>query len=315
MKDSRNREIDYLRLSVTDRCNLRCVYCMPPEGVDLVPRDRVLTVEETVRLTGIITSALGITKVRVTGGEPLVRRGVTDIIRGISSLGIPELVLTTNGILLEAMAEELAEAGIQRVNVSLDSLRDSRLRKITGRDLELARMEAGIRAAAGSGMSPVKVNCVVMRGWNDDEIPDFLKWGERMGLTVRFIEHMPSRMQGDVLVSGDGILERAGALGTVERLDNNGGTAGRYMIRGAGIVFGIIAPLSESMCRTCSRVRLSAEGTLYPCLSLDTGTPLRELLRNGAEEESIGEAARRAVFRKPVSHGGCFQTRMWKVGG
>lgn len=315
MKDSRNREIDYLRLSVTDRCNLRCVYCMPSEGVSLVPRDRVLSVEETVRLTDIVTSALGITKVRITGGEPLVRRGVTDIIRGISSLGVPELVLTTNGVLLEAMAEELAGAGIQRVNVSLDSLRDSRLRRIAGRDLELARVEAGIAAAAGSGMSPVKVNCVVMRGWNDDEIPDFLRWGERMGLTVRFIEHMPSRMQGGVLVSRDGILERAGALGEVERLESDGGTAGRYLVRPAGIVFGIIAPLSDSMCRTCSRVRLSAEGTLYPCLSVDTGTPLRELLRSGSEEKTIGDAARRAVFQKPVSHGGCFQTKMWKVGG
>lgn len=315
MKDSRNREIDYLRLSVTDRCNLRCVYCMPPEGVGLVPRDRVLTVEETVRLTGIITRALGIGKVRITGGEPLVRRGVTDIIRGISSLEVRELVLTTNGVLLESMAEELAEAGIQRVNVSLDSLRDSRLRRITGRDMELSRMEASIRAAAGSGLSPIKVNCVVMRGWNDDEIPDFLKWGERMGLEVRFIEHMPSRMREDVLVSRDGIMERAGALGTVEMLENSGGTAGRYVIPGAGIRFGIIAPLSDDMCRTCSRVRLSAEGTLYPCLSMDTGAPLRELLRNGSEEGSIGEAARRAVFHKPASHGGCFQTRMWKVGG
>lgn len=315
MKDSRNREIDYLRLSVTDRCNLRCVYCMPPKGVTLVPRDRVLTVEETVRLTGIITAALGIRKIRVTGGEPLVRRGVTDIIRGISSLGVPELVLTTNGVLLEAMAEELAGAGIQRVNVSLDSLRDKRLDRITGKNMKLSRMEAGIRAAAGSGMSPVKVNCVVMRGWNDDEIPDFLRWGERMGLTVRFIEHMPSRMVEDVLVPRDEIIERAGVLGTVERLENGGGTAGLYMIRGTGIIFGIIAPLSDNMCRTCSRVRLSAEGTLYPCLSVDTGTSLRELLRNGSEEESIAEAARRTVFSKPVSHGGCFQTKMWKVGG
>lgn len=315
MKDSRNREIDYLRLSVTDRCNLRCVYCMPSEGVSLVPRDRVLSVEETVRLTDIVTSALGITKVRITGGEPLVRGGVTDIIRGISSLGVPELVLTTNGVLLEAMAEELAGAGIQRVNVSLDSLRDSRLRRIAGRDMELARVEAGIAAAARAGMSPVKVNCVVMRGWNDDEIPDFLRWGERMGLTVRFIEHMPSRMVEDVLVPRDEILERAGFLGTVERQENGGSTAGRYMIRGTGIIFGIIAPLSDGMCRKCSRVRLSAEGTLYPCLSVDAGTPLRELLRSGSEVETIAEGARRAVFDKPVSHGGCFQTKMWKVGG
>ncbi len=315
MKDSLGREIDYLRLSLTDRCNLRCVYCMPPSGVELVSHDDILRVEETVRLTGIITGALGIRKIRVTGGEPLVRRGVTDIIRGISELGVEEIALTTNGVLLECMAGELAEAGIQRVNVSIDSLRDGRLRAISRGDLSLARIESGIRSAMAAGMDPVKVNFVVLRGWNDDEICDMLLWGVELGLRVRFIEHMPSMLPADSFVPRDEILEHASALGRVRRMGRGRGTASLYRIEGADIVFGIVAPHSDDICSSCSRVRLSAEGVLYTCLSSREGVPLRDLLRDGAEDEEIAGMVREAVLNKKASHGGCFQTEMWKVGG
>jgi cyclic pyranopterin phosphate synthase len=315
MRDSRNREIDYLRLSVTDRCNLRCVYCMPPSGVELVSHDDILSVEETVRLAGIITRALGIRKVRITGGEPLVRKGVTEIIRGISRFGVEELALTTNGILLGGMAEELSGAGVRRVNVSLDSLRDERIGRITRSRVTLSDIESGIRRAADAGMTPVKVNCVVIRGWNDDETVDFLRWGRDMGLTVRFIEHMPSMLPVESFVPRDEILDRASALGTVHRMEPEGETAGRYRIGDTGMVFGIVAPHSDDICRTCRRIRLSAEGVLYPCLSRSAGTPLRDLLRRGSDDEKISETVRETVLRKPEGHGGCFQTEMWKIGG
>lgn len=315
MKDSLGREIDYLRLSVTDRCNLRCIYCMPPSGVELVSHDWILTVEETVRLAGILTSVLDLRKIRITGGEPLVRKGVLDIIRGVRSAGIDELVLTTNGVLLGDMAMEIAQAGIQRVNVSLDSLRDSRLTRISRGALSLSTVESGIKKAQGAGMIPVKVNCVVLRDYNDDEITDFLLWGSEMGLTVRFIEHMPHMLPDDCFVSRDEILEKASGLGTVQRAAGAGETAGIYRIPERNIRFGVVAPHSDDMCASCRRVRLSASGDLFTCLSSSEGTPLRDMLRRGADDCAVAETVRSAVLEKPESHGGCFRTEMWKVGG
>jgi cyclic pyranopterin phosphate synthase len=314
MKDSSGREIDYLRLSVTDRCNLRCIYCMPPSGIEAVSHDDILRVEETVRLTGIIDSVLQLRKIRITGGEPLVRKGVTEIIKGISPLG-KELVLTTNGVLLGEMAHELSAAGIQRVNVSIDSLRDDRLRSISRSDLKLSTIEAGIRRASAAGMVPVKVNCVVLRGWNDDEICDILQWGRELGVRVRFIEHMPSMLPSGSFVPGEEILAAASRLGSVRRMGRTRGTASLYAIDDMDIVFGIVAPHSDGFCSTCSRVRLSARGVLHTCLSEINGVPLRDLLRGGAEDGEISRVVRDAVFRKPASHGGCFQTEMWRVGG
>lgn len=315
MRDALGREISYLRVSVTDRCNLRCVYCMPPSGVHLVSHEDILSVEETVRLTSIITGALGIKKIRITGGEPLVRKGVTEIIRGISGFGIPELTLTTNGLLLGVMAGELADAGIQRVNVSLDSLRDRRIEKISRRRVQLTDIESGIGAASTAGLSPVKVNCVIMRGWNDDEIVDFLEWGHLHGLTVRFIEHMPSILTGDVFMSRDEILERASVLGKVECFDSSDSTSGYYSIDNRGILFGIVAPYSDQICGSCNRIRLSAEGVLYTCLASGNGTPLKQHLRLGSDETLIGGIVRKAVLEKPDSHGGCVHADMWKIGG
>ena len=208
MRDALGRQIDYLRLSVTDRCDLRCVYCMPEVGVPLVGHADVLTVDETVRAAGLVRDAAGIRKIRITGGEPLVRRGLIAIVEGLSSLGFDELTLTTNGVLLGDHAAPLATAGVQRVNVSLDSLIDHRLAAISRRPLKLSDLEDSIRRAQKAGLAPVRINCVVLGGWNDDEIPAMLLWGERMGVTVRFIEHMPSRLEEDCLdrlsrVNGD----------------------------------------------------------------------------------------------------------------
>ncbi|MEN8208631.1 MAG: GTP 3',8-cyclase MoaA [Candidatus Fermentibacteria bacterium] len=314
MRDSKGREIDYLRLSVTDRCNIRCIYCMPESGVPLVSHNDILSVDETIRLCGIIMNAADIRKVRITGGEPLVRKGVLDIVRGISDLNPDELVLTTNGLLFQSMAVQLADAGINRVNISLDSLRDDRLSRISRRDMNLKEIEDAVKAAFDAGLHPVKVNCVVMRDINDDEIDDFIRWSWRIGVTVRFIEHMPSRLSEDTFVSRDEIIGKASVIGKIVRRDDSG-TSGIYSYADTGQTFGIIAPFSDPMCSSCSRIRLSALGTLHSCLAEKEGVSLKEPLRNAAEEEVISEIVRRTVMRKPDSHGGCVQAKMWKIGG
>jgi len=314
MKDAAGREIDYLRLSVTDRCNLRCIYCMPEEGIPLVEHDDILTVEETLELTGLIITEVGIRKVRITGGEPLVRKGLPGIVRGLSGMKLRELVMTTNGLLLKAKAQELADAGIQRFNVSLDSLDPARLRSITRGDANLDSIEAAITAAAEATGRRVKVNCVVMRGINSGEIADFLLWSRRMNVTVRFIEHMPSILPSGVFFSRDDMLKAAGELGKVEPAGESG-TALHYRIAGMDLEFGVIAPFSRPVCSSCNRIRLSAQGELHTCLAGGPAVSLRELLRGGASRDSISTVLRRAVEGKPESHGGCVSTDMWRIGG
>ena len=314
MRDSRGREINYLRLSVTDRCNMRCIYCMPESGIPLVSHKDVLSVDETIRLCGIIMMAADIRKVRITGGEPLVRKGVLDIVGGISDLNPGELVLTTNGLLLRSMAKQLADAGIERVNISLDSLKDERIKRISRRDVSLNDIEEAVTAAFDAGLDPVKINCVVMRDINDDEIEDFIRWSGEAGVTVRFIEHMPSRLSEDTFVSRDEIIEKASVHGEIVR-QNDDGTAGIYSFGDSGQTFGIIAPFSDLMCSSCSRIRLSVLGTLHSCLAKEEGIPLKELLRSDAGDEIISDTVRRAVINKPDSHGGCVQAKMWKIGG
>ncbi|MCK4806494.1 MAG: GTP 3',8-cyclase MoaA [Candidatus Aegiribacteria sp.] len=314
MRDSKGREIDYLRLSVTDRCNIRCIYCMPESGIPLVSHDDVLSVDETVQLSGIIMKAAGVRKVRITGGEPLVRKGLLDIVRGVSGHCPEELVLTTNGLLLCSMARQLAEVGIERVNISLDSLRDDRIRSIARRDVSLKDIEGAVVSAFEAGLDPVKVNCVVMRNINDDEIVEFIRWGGETGVTVRFIEHMPSMLSDDTFVSRDEIIESASVLGEIVR-QNDEGTAGIYSVKDTGQTFGIIAPFSDPMCSSCSRIRLSALGILYSCLAEEEGVSLIELLRSDSGDEIIIELVRETVMRKPDSHSGCVRVKMWRIGG
>jgi GTP 3',8-cyclase len=314
MMDSMGREIDYLRLSVTDRCNLRCIYCMGESGIPLVSHDEVLSVDETVNLAGIVMKAAGIRKVRITGGEPLVRKGLRDIVCGVSGFSPEELVLTTNGVLLKSMAGILHEAGISRVNISLDSLIDERLNLISRRDLSLIDIENSIESAIDAGLLPVKVNCVVMKGFNDDEIPQFIEWSRGAGVAVRFIEHMPSMLPQETFISRDEIIERASVLGKIVKVRDEG-TSGIYSITDRDLSFGIIAPFSDPMCRTCSRIRLSARGRLYSCLAEEKGVSLLELLRDGSGENEIARIVRETVLNKPDSHGGCVHAKMWMIGG
>lgn len=300
---------------MTDRCNLRCVYCMPESGVPLIDHADILSVEEVVRVVRIINNTVGLSKVRITGGEPLVRRGVLQIIKGISRIGIEELTLTTNGLLLRQMSKQLAEAGIQRVNISLDSLRDQRLKMITRRDISLHDIEKAIQAAQDNGLSPVRINCVVMRDINDDEIPFFLEWGKDKGVTVRFIEHMPSNLDQSIFVSRDEIIEQASLSGAIHRQKDDGGTAGIYTVGDGADIFGIIAPFSDPMCKNCNRIRLSARGMLVPCLASAEEVSIREPVRSGADDESISMMVQQLVMDKPDSHGGCVTAEMWKIGG
>ena len=200
------------------------------------------------------------------------------------------------------------------MNISLDSLSDDRIRRISRRDVSLKNIEDSIAAAFDAGLDPVKVNCVVIRNINDDEVVDFVRWSWETGVTVRFIEHMPSMLSDDTFVSRDEIIESASVLGEIIR-HHDEGTAGIYSFKDTGQTFGIIAPFSDPMCSSCSRIRLSARGTLYTCLAEEKGVSLMELLRCGSDYETISELIRVTVTRKPDSHGGCVRTRMWRIGG
>jgi len=316
MKDDLGRDIDYLRISLTERCNLRCLYCMPEEGVPLVDHGDVLSFEEMFHLAWLMVEHAGITKIRITGGEPLVRQGVVSAVRSLSALSLDELVMTTNGLLLPEFALGLAQAGLHRVNVSLDSLREERLRRITRRDISLGMIERGIRSAVDVGLSPVKVNCVVVRGMNDDELVDFLEWSRNTDVQVRFIEHMPTRLQGNEFVSADEILEKLSAAGGIEEVETGYTSTDRlFRMVESGTLFGIIAPFSHDMCSRCRRLRLTACGELVTCLSGEKRLDLKGLLRGNVDEAGMVMAIRRAIEEKPAAHGGCGHVDMWKLGG
>lgn len=298
MKDQFDREITYLRVSVTDRCNLRCRYCMPPEGVCKLDHSDVLRYEEIVEIVAA-AAELGITKVRVTGGEPLVRPGVTGLCARIAALsGIREVSLTTNGILLDRHAGELKDAGVRRVNVSLDTLDPDKYRSITGGgDLEMAL--AGLRAAERAGLHPLKLNTVLIGGFNDDEIENFVALTRDRDLQLRFIELMPLGPGADfgpeAYLSGDTVLERVPELRPVA---GDGGVARLYQLPGGRGKVGLIAPVNRHFCPSCNRLRLTSEGHLKPCLHSSREIPLRGL--HGSE---LKEAIREAVRQKPSAHG------------
>ena len=320
MRDDLGREVDYLRFSVTDRCNLRCVYCMPERGIDLVSHDEVLDFEESALAVRLIARATHIRKLRITGGEPLVRRNVVELISSLRDVPESEMVLTTNGLLLEQMAPSLASAGIARVNVSLDSLDDDRLSMMTRRRVTRSALERGIRAAIDAGLGPVRVNCVIIDGLNDGEIPDMISWAADMSdVEIRFIEHMPTQLGEHRFFPLDAILERAAALGPVATVEGTTGVnstleavyrAGEDRNR-----FGVIAPLSGSMCKRCNRLRLSCTGSLITCLASSRGVELGDMIRSGREEREMVERIRMAIREKPEGHGGCIRTSMWRIGG
>lgn len=308
VRDNYERPIRYLRVSITDRCNLRCVYCMPEEGVPLMRHEEILRFEEIRRVVEIAVG-LGITQVRLTGGEPLARRGVVDLVRMLAQVaGLEGLTLTTNGTLLAPLAEPLAQAGLQRVNISLDTLRPDRYRAMTRRGA-LADALAGIAAAQEAGLHPVKINAVVMRGVNDDEVVALARCAVERGWHVRFIEVMPLGKEPALaralfVPSAETRARIEEALGPLAPAEVPGsGPARTWRPAGApeGSI-GFISALSEHFCGACNRLRLSADGRLYPCLFSDLEVALRGPLRAGADDETLRQVFLRAISLKAEGH-------------
>jgi cyclic pyranopterin phosphate synthase len=300
-----------LRISVTDRCNLRCIYCVPPEGVDWRPHDEILRYEE---IEPIVRAAaeLGISKIRLTGGEPLVRLGIVDLVRMLARVpGVDDLAMTTNGILLSRHAEELAQAGLHRVNISLDTLRPERFQRIT-RCGQLEDVLAGMEAARQAGLEPIKVNTVVIRGMNEDEVTDFARKTLDAAWNVRFIELMPV---GNGALGGDGWRDNVvtarkirteieAEFGAMEpaKVSTGSGPARYYRLPGAKGTLGFITPISEHFCTHCNRLRLTADGQLRPCLLSDEEIDLRTPLRQGASVSEIKSLLLQGIERKPRKH-------------
>jgi cyclic pyranopterin phosphate synthase len=322
--DRLGRRLHDLRISVTDRCNLRCVYCMPPEGVALCSHSDILTYEEIETIVRA-AAGLGISKVRLTGGEPLVRLRIVDLVRMLAQVpGVDDLSMTTNGTLLARYAQDLADAGLRRVNVSLDTLRLERFQTITRRG-RLEDALAGIEAALRAGLQPVKINAVIIRGLNDDEVLDLALKSVDEGWNVRFIEWMPvgdETMPGVVVPGAHGdrwapdgwraqvvtaaemrawIEATLGALAPV-KADVGGGPARYYRLPGARGTIGFITAVSEHFCYQCNRLRLTADGQLRPCLLSDQEIDLRTPLRQGAGIDQVQGLLLAAIERKPRRH-------------
>ena len=304
--DSFGRSINYLRISVTDRCNLRCIYCMPPEGVPQISHSEILSYEE-IRAVVRAAAELGINKVRLTGGEPLVRADFPELVKMLSQIeGIEELSLTTNGTLLKKYALELKQAGLSRMNVSLDTLKTDKFRYVT-RLGELKAVLEGIEAAKKAGFEPVKINTVVMRGINDDEILDFARMTYKDGWHVRFIELMPFKGVAEFVPSGE-LRQHVSLLGKLEPCPDSSGIAGNgpamhYRLAGARGTIGFISPLTETgFCSRCNRMRLTPDGKLRPCLLGEDEIDLRTPLRNNASIEELKRFILKAVASKPHRH-------------
>jgi cyclic pyranopterin phosphate synthase len=307
LQDNFGRTIDYLRLSITDRCNLRCRYCMPESGVDSLPHHDVLSYEEFLRITRLAI-ALGVRKVRITGGEPLVRRGLIDFIRQLRALDAHlELALTTNGILLANMAEELKTAGLNRINVSLDSLNPDRFREISRRD-GLTDVLAGLQRAAAVGLAPLKINMVPIRGVNDDEIEAFAGLARDNPWEIRFIEYMPVSeglaYAPSQRVGAEEIIVRLQRLGHLTAVSTaaTAGPANCYRLAGYAGQIGIIPAVSQHFCGECNRLRLTADGRLRPCLFSTEELDLRRPMRAGADDAELRDLLLLATGSKPRGH-------------
>ncbi len=305
--DSYGRVHDDLRISVTDRCNLRCVYCMPEEGLTFFPRRELLTFDEIARLAQV-ANELGVTRLRITGGEPLVRKDLVSLVARLSEIGFDDLAMTTNGTGLAAIATQLASAGLRRVNVSCDSLRPERFAAIRRRG-QLGVVLDAMGAAEEAGLVPLKVNVVLLRGLNDDEILDFASFARETGRIVRFIEFMPLDAQGEwdrsQLVAGRQVYERINAEWPLEVVANATDAAPAERFRFADGIgeIGLISSVSEPFCGTCNRLRLTADGSLRNCLFSDDERTVRDLLRGGGSDDEIARLFRQAVWGKFPGHG------------
>jgi len=294
LKDGHGRVVEYLRLSITDRCNLRCQYCMPPGGVDLSPKCEILRYKDFLRLVEVF-AGLGVRKIRITGGEPLVRKGVVGFIRQINHIdGVRQVALTTNGTQLRNMAGALKDAGVERVNISLDTLKRDKFKKITGYD-GLSEALDGIEAAIEAGFEAVKVNMVVIAGVNDDEVEDFANLSRKMKVQIRFIEFMPATPQvwdKSSLLPMDQIKSRVEKLGEMSPCVRSqwGGPAQIFRFDGSLGEVGFISSVTNHFCDTCNRLRLTSTGELLTCLFAKNSLDLKTMLRAGATDRDIEEA-------------------------
>jgi cyclic pyranopterin phosphate synthase len=307
LADRHGRVATDLRVSLTDKCNLRCSYCMPAEGLDWLPRSALLTDDEVVRLIGIAVTRLGVREVRFTGGEPLLRPGLVDIVRRVAQLTPrPSTMLTTNGIGLQKLAPTLAAAGLDRVNVSLDTLDPERFRTITRRDRH-ADVLAGLAASADAGLVPVKMNAVLLRGVNDDEAVPLVRFALDHGYELRFIEQMPldagHTWRREEMVTGAAILAALRSAFTLapDPAERGGAPAETWLVEGQRV--GVIASVSSPFCGACDRTRLTADGAVRSCLFSSEETDLRGALRAGADDDHVAELWRKAMWGKPAGHG------------
>ena len=305
MVDGFGRRIEYLRISVTDKCNLRCVYCMPEEGLPWLRRNDILTYEEIAEIVGTM-ARMGLRRLRLTGGEPLVRKDLTRLVALLAAVpGIEDIALSTNAVLLARQAHALRDAGVSRVNISLDSLRPERADAIARRPGTLAKVLEGLDAAYAVGFDPIKINVVLMRGQNDDEVPAFAELSRDRPLHVRFIEVMPT--ESNLELSASNFLSCEEALEAVRAVDElapvagppGNGPATYYAFPGALGTIGVITPMSHNFCSRCNRMRLTADGHLRPCLFGEMQTPLRDALRRG---EDLVPLVAETLRIKPEKH-------------
>ena len=314
LTDQFGRSIEYLRISVTDRCNFRCVYCMPAEGLQWLPKNEILSYEEITEVVQQL-APLGLRRLRLTGGEPTIRPNLSRLVKMLRAVdGVEDMALSTNGVRLPQMAQELADAGLTRVNISADSLRADRVAKIARRDLHFDLVRAAT-AAQGAGIGPIKINVVVMRGINDDEVADFAALTFEHPWHVRFIELMPvgdmRELTWEHVVPSDEVLQRIGALGALSSDSGpalGNGPATYYRLAGAEGTVGVITPMTHTYCGSCNRVRLTADGRLRTCLFGDHEVLLRDALRNGQPLEPL---FRQALAEKPLAH----ELLQMRVGG
>ena len=318
MKDSFGRDINYLRISLTDRCNLRCKYCMPKDGIDKFSHEDVLSLEEVYEIAKVFVD-LGVNKIRLTGGEPLARLGIVELISKISKLnGVKDLAITTNGLLLKEFAKDLKDAGLNRVNISLDTLNEDKYKEIT-RGGNLGKVLEGIEEARRVGLGPIKINTVLIGGFNDDEIEDLVGLTEKEDIDLRFIELMPIGEAADwakeKFVSNDIILERVKGLMPVPREDISSPAVYYKLPNGKGKI-GIINPISCKFCENCNRVRLTSSGQLKLCLHSNMEIDLRKPLRN---KEDIEKIILESIGKKEESHnledGSYIKRNMNQIGG
>jgi len=310
LRDSYNRPIRDLRVSLTDRCNFRCFYCLPHGEPPIAPKEQMLSYEEIERVCEIFVS-LGIEKLRLTGGEPMLRRDIETIIRKLSRLkssGLKDLALTTNGYYLPDRAQSLKDAGLDRVTISLDSLKRDVFKRMTGVDV-LDKVLAGIAASKAAGLEPIKINAVIVRGHNEDEVADFAAFAREYDVKMRFIEFMPldsgHEWSRDDVVSGKEIRDRISERFPLLRLEEPRGseTSSRYRFAdGAPGEIGIIAPVTEPFCGACSRIRLTADGQIRTCLFSTVEHSLRDVVRSGASREEIIEYIHSVMLKKEPRH-------------